>query len=70
VYTAVGLVEAVELALAGPPPDPASVLVEHSWGSRLQRLLAEAGIAVPSAGSRVQVAIRPPVHYSRAERLR
>lgn len=70
VYTADGLVEAVELALAGPPPDPASVLVEHSWGSRLQRLLAEARIAVPAAGSRVQVAIRPPVHYSRAERLR
>lgn len=70
VYTAGGMVEAVELALAGPPPDPASVLLEHSWATRLERLLAEARIAVPPAGSRVQVAIRPPVHYDRADRLR
>jgi glycosyltransferase involved in cell wall biosynthesis len=70
VFTSPDLVEAVRLALAGPAPDPAVALAEHSWTRRAAVLLDAAGISLPEVpGPPVEVVIRPPIHHPPAARL-
>jgi glycosyltransferase involved in cell wall biosynthesis len=63
------LVAAVAAARAGPRPDAAAALREHSWGTRLTALLNAAGETLAEVtGPAVKIATRPVVHYRWRER--
>jgi glycosyltransferase involved in cell wall biosynthesis len=69
VYTDEVLVEAVHKAIAADRPDRESALASHSWGSRLEAMVATVGAelrGVENSGARVFT--RVPVHYDKKDR--
>jgi glycosyltransferase involved in cell wall biosynthesis len=70
VYTAADLTSAVHEALESPRPDRRQALAEHSWGHRLERLFAAAGLELaPVSALDVVVKRRPAVHHRRQMRI-
>lgn len=70
VYMAANLTSAVREALESPRPDRRQALAEHSWGHRLERLFAAAGLELaPVSAPEVVVKRRPAVHHPRQMRI-
>ncbi len=69
VYVDDDLVVAVRTALAAPKPDRAAESAKHSWGSRLEVLMASVGNRLRDIDNRgVTVFTRPPHHYGKKYR--
>ncbi|HEX2028785.1 MAG TPA: glycosyltransferase, partial [Nitriliruptorales bacterium] len=69
VHTRGQLTEAVDEALRAPAPDAERILSMESWGDRVARVSAAAGIdAAAGHGRSPRAVTRPPVHYARRRR--
>jgi hypothetical protein len=70
VYVSVDLTEAVRQALWGPRPDRRATVAQHSWGKRLQQLFAAVDLDLaPVQETAVVVKLRPPIHYTKSQRI-
>jgi glycosyltransferase involved in cell wall biosynthesis len=70
VYVSVDLTEAVRQALWAPRPNREAALAQHSWGKRLQQLFAALELDLgPVQETAVVVKLRPPIHYTKSQRI-
>lgn len=69
VYCDANLVQAVRTALSAPKPDRATALKDHSWGSRLDAMMASVRKELPDVDNPgVTVFTRVPLHYDKKGR--